>query len=79
MGKLFKTGWQRRKDGAAPAIQEAKHDGHEGEMKIQTVQVTHTVEHEVATKTALGDDQTPVPAQGEATSAKALVNEADAP
>ncbi|EME39411.1 glycoside hydrolase family 47 protein [Dothistroma septosporum NZE10] len=79
MGKLFKTGWQRRNDGAAPASQETKHDSHGGEMKIETIKVTHTVEHEVATKISMGNDQTPAPAQGELASSNALINEAAAP
>lgn len=54
MGKLFSTGWKRKKDrtpedDAAYAAQHELH--HEGEPTVQTIRVTHTVEQEVATAT----------------------------
>ena len=79
MGKLFKTGWTRRKDGGAPASQDSTHDSHGGETRIQTIEVTHTVEQQVATKASMDDDQTPAPTSGEVAGANALINEAAAP
>lgn len=54
MGKLFKTGWQRKKNGAVPDEPEPARDGGE-----QVVRVTHTVQQEVvSTVTRAGVEPT---------------------
>jgi mannosyl-oligosaccharide alpha-1,2-mannosidase len=61
LGKLFKTGWQRKKSGGSP---KPKADStHASPPGIQTVRVTKIIEQEVAVETKVrGVDDVKSPA-----------------
>lgn len=61
MGKLFHTGWKRKKDRTLDddaAYAQQHHDHGEGQAEVRTIRVTHTVQQEIATATV---DETYVP------------------
>lgn len=57
MGKLFKTGWQRKAERKGQP--EPPQNTGDGSLKIQTIQVTHTVEQEVVATATKDLDEAP--------------------
>ena len=55
LGKLFKTGWQRKKYRGNEPAQPVQTRSEEGQVRIQTVKVTQTLEQEVAVETKLSE------------------------